>query len=141
MARSPRGLRESYEHWSTSRPHIDPAELERAGAFWIDNYTARASLVPEFQGWLYFGIVLLDGDLAGIEHCLTLPATSSRRRFGLILQHEQLVGPCTLYRYRVNIERTVWVFAEKQADGTLWHELAGLEEFVPEIGDPDPDPE
>lgn len=90
---------------------------------------------------MIFGIIPLEGDMAGVPHCLELTATTSRRRLGVVIQdHGGRVGPCVLVRFRISMVQVVWMFGERQPDGTVWHELSHAEPYVPETGDPDPDP-
>jgi len=107
----------------------------------LTDYSARNVLVPDFDGRLLFGVLPLEGELAGVEHVLELAATTMRRRLGLIVLDLGRVGPCVLRRRRLDAVTTIWEFGEPEADGGVWTSLEGTPEYERDPQDTYPDPE
>jgi hypothetical protein len=115
-------------------PHINPADLETEGDFWLLDYEWGA------RGVLLFTILPLQGDRTGVAHLLALPDTAGRARIGQLVLQYSPIGPLVLRRKYLGEGLLVWDFAELMPDGTYFSMFVAIDDHVPEDHEPELEP-
>lgn len=108
--------------------YIEPEELATLGDFAILDGWVRDALDKGRQSRdVVFVVMPLAGAQAGVVHYLSLVYSPARRKVveELRLQATPL-GPCALVIHRVDEHHTLWGFAGREPDGSLWVLLHGI---------------